>query len=205
VAITFDDAFQSVAENALPELGKHSFHATIFVPVSWLGQKPGWTMDPIETAELSEIVMSADQLSGLSRSLVSLGSHTLSHPRLPELEPDRARQEVERSRAILAELTGRDVVELAFPYGAHDKTTLALCRAASYDTVYSIIPEGVDTTSQSFLRGRTKTEPTDGPLEFFLKFNGAYEWMGYSIAVKRSLRSALSAVRRAPPAKPKPC
>ena len=208
VAITFDDAFRSVAENALPELGKHSFHATIFVPVSWLGQAPGWTMDPIETgsvAELSEIVMSAEELSRLNRSLVSLGSHTLSHPRLPELEPDRARQEVERSRAILAELSGRDVVELAFPYGAHNESTVAMCRAASYETVYSIIPEEVDTTSQGFLRGRTKTEPSDGPLEFFLKFNGAYEWMGYSTAFKRSLRTTLSAVRGTTPAKPKPC
>jgi len=208
VAITFDDAFRSVAENALPELGKHSFHATIFVPVSWLGQTPGWTMDPVETGsvtELSEIVMSAEQLSCLSRSLVSLGSHTLTHPCLPELEPDRARQEVERSRAILAELIGRDVVELAFPYGAHSETTVAMCRAALYETLYSIIPEEVDTTGQSFLRGRTKTEPSDGPLEFFLKFNGAYEWMGYSVALKRSLRSTLSAVRGTTPSTPKPC
>lgn len=210
VAITFDDAFRSVAENALPDLGKHSFHTTIFVPVGWLGQTPGWTMDPVETGsagvpEMSEVVMSAEQLSGLSRSLVSLGSHTLSHPCLPELEPERAREEIERSRALLVEVTGRDVLELAFPYGAHNEATVAMCRAALYDTVYSIIPEEVDTTGQSFLRGRTKTEPSDGPLEFFLKFNGAYEWMGYGVALKRSLRSALSAIRGTVPATPKPC
>jgi peptidoglycan/xylan/chitin deacetylase (PgdA/CDA1 family) len=210
VAITFDDAFRSVAENALPELGKHSFHATIFVPVGWLGQTPGWTMDPAETGsvdvpELSEVVMSAEQLSGLSRSLVSLGSHTLSHPLLLELEPERAREEVERSRALLAEVSGRDVLEFAFPYGAHNEATVAMCRAALYETVYSIIPEEVDTTSQGFLRGRTKTEPSDGPLEFFLKFNGAYEWMGYGVAFKRSLRSTLSAIRGTAPAAAKPC
>jgi peptidoglycan/xylan/chitin deacetylase (PgdA/CDA1 family) len=210
VAITFDDAFRSVAENALPELGKHSFHATIFVPVGWLGQTPGWTMETVGTGsvdvpELSEVVMTAEQLSGLSRSLVSLGSHTLSHPCLPELEPERAREELERSRALLAEVTGRDVLELAFPYGAHNETTVAMCRAALYDTVYTIVPEAVDTTTQGFLRGRTKTEPSDGPLEFFLKFNGAYDWMGYSVAFKRSLRSTLSAIRGTAPATPKPC
>lgn len=208
VAITFDDAFCSVAENALPELKKHSFHSTIFVPVGWLGKTPGWMMDPIETGsvtELSEVVMSAEQLSGLSRSLVSLGSHTWSHPRLPELEPDRARQEVERSRAVLAELCERDVLELAFPYGAHNENTVAMCRAASYDTVYSIVPEEVDTTGFTFVRGRTKAEPTDGPLEFFLKFNGAYEWMRYSVAFRRSLRSTLNSVRGNRPATPEPC
>jgi peptidoglycan/xylan/chitin deacetylase (PgdA/CDA1 family) len=210
VAITFDDAFQSVAENALPELGKHSFHATIFVPVGWLGQTPGWTMEPresgsVDVPELSEVVMSAEQLSGLSRSLVSLGAHSLSHPLLPELEAERAREEIERSRALLAEVSGRDVLEFAFPYGAHNEATVAMCRAALYETAYSIIPEEVDTTSQGFLRGRTKTEPSDGPLEFFLKFNGAYEWMRYGVAYKRSLRSTLSAIRGTAPAAPKAC
>ena len=37
VAITFDDAFQSVLENALPELAARSFHSTIFVPVGLVG------------------------------------------------------------------------------------------------------------------------------------------------------------------------
>ena len=210
VAITFDDAFRSVAENALPELSKHSFHATIFVPVGWLGQTPGWTMEPaeagsVEPQELSEVVMSAEELRGLNPSLVSLGSHTISHPSLPELQPERAREEVERSRALLADASGRDVLELAFPYGAHTNATLAMCRAALYETVYSIIPEEVDTTGHGFLRGRTKTEPSDGPLEFFLKFNGAYEWMRYSIAVKRAVRSALSAIRGTAPSAAEIC
>lgn len=210
VAITFDDAFRSVAENALPELGKYSFHATIFVPLGWLGQTPGWTMEPaeagsVEAPELSEIVMSAEELRGLSASLVSLGSHTMSHPSLPDLHPERAREEVERSRALLADVSGRDVLELAFPYGAHTNATLAMCRAALYETVYSIIPEEVDTNGHGFLRGRTKTEPSDGPLEFFLKFNGAYEWMRYSIAVKRVVRSALSSIRGHAPSAAETC
>lgn len=209
VALTFDDAFRSVAENALPELGKYSFHATIFVPVGWLGQTPGWTLETVENGsvkpqELSEVVMSAEELRGLNPSLVSLGSHTISHPSLPELQPERAREEIERSRALLADASGRDVVELAFPYGAHTTATLAMCRAALYETVYSIIPEDVDTNSHGYVRGRTKTEPSDGRLEFFLKFNGAYEWMRYSIAVKRALRSVLSSIRGTAPA-PKTC
>jgi ribosomal protein L31 len=129
----------------------------------------------------------------------------MSHPSLPELQPERAREEVERSRALLAKVSGRDVLELAFPYGAYNEATVAMCRAAHYETVYSIIPEEVDTDSHGFLRGRTKTEPSDGRLEFFLKFNGAYEWMRYSIAIKRAVRSALSAIRGTAPSAPKTC
>jgi peptidoglycan/xylan/chitin deacetylase (PgdA/CDA1 family) len=32
VAVTFDDAFESVIKNALPIMEKYGFHATIFVP-----------------------------------------------------------------------------------------------------------------------------------------------------------------------------
>jgi peptidoglycan/xylan/chitin deacetylase (PgdA/CDA1 family) len=195
VAITFDDAFVSLIEYALPELSKYSFHCTIFVPVGWLGRTPGWKVETdglVEAPELSEIVMSPQQLQGLDRSLVCLASHTMTHPSLPELEPDRAREELERSRLLLAELSGRDVTELSFPYGAHDASTIALCNAAHYETLYSVTPEEIDTTTQEVLRGRTKTDPSDGPLEFFLKFNGAYEWMRYRTAAKNALKSMLS-------------
>lgn len=199
VAVTFDDAFVSLAENALPQLGKYSFHCTIFVPVGWLGRTPGWRIETtglVAPPELSEVVMSSQQLQSLNPSLVSLASHTVTHPSLPSLEPERVQEELARSRLLLAELSGREVLELSFPYGAYDESTIASCRAACYETVYSITPEEIDTTSQKILRGRTSTDPSDGPLEFFLKFNGAYEWMGYNFAVKQALRPILRAIRR---------
>lgn len=194
VAITFDDAFVSVADFGLPELKRYSFHSSIFVPVGWLGKTPGWALKTsengsVEGPELSELVMSPEQLRALSASLVSLGSHTITHPSLPELATELARDEIERSRLLLAELSGHDIVELSFPYGDHDERTVALCRAARYETVYSIIPEEVDTTSPELLRGRTKVDPSDGPIEFFLKFNGAYQWMKYSIRLKKAIQS----------------
>ena len=197
VAITFDDAFVSVADNALPELNRYSFHSTIFVPVGWVGQTPGWALETTgpgsaDQPELSEHVMSPEQLRALSVSSVSLGSHTMTHPSLPELEPERARDEVERSRLLLAQLSGRDILDLSFPYGNHDESTAALCRVVGYETLYSIIPEEVDTRRPELLRGRTKVDPSDGRIEFFLKFNGAYEWMRYSIRLRKAFRSMFS-------------
>ena len=196
VAITFDDAFISVAENALPELARHSFHSTIFVPVGWIGRTPGWVMKKSEPAlaaavnpELTEVVMSSEQLNALSASLVALESHSLTHPSMLELDTQRARKEIEDSRHRLSELSGREILEFSFPYGDHDAATVAMCRAAGYETVYSITAQEVDTSSSELLRGRTKVDPSDGPIEFFLKFNGAYQWMGYTVPLKKTLRS----------------
>src|SRR5688572_33493401 len=42
VAVTFDDGFRSVLENAVPELAKRSIPFTMFVPSGCLGRRPCW-------------------------------------------------------------------------------------------------------------------------------------------------------------------
>ena len=187
VAFTFDDAYVSVAENALPELIARGFHCTIFVPMGSLGSHPTW---PIENGSLDsdETVMSAEQIAPLPSSLVTLGSHTSTHPRLSRIDPHDAHREIEGSRLGLQTLIARDVRLLAFPYGDHDATTIELCRAAGYDYVFSIMPDPVDTTRSDFVRGRVKVDPFDGPLEFFLKYRGAYAWVSYVSTFKETLR-----------------
>ncbi|KRQ12611.1 polysaccharide deacetylase family protein [Bradyrhizobium manausense] len=197
VAITFDDAFTSVAENALPELVKHSFPATIFVPVAWLGRPPGWAMEEDALArpsaagpKVSELVMSSDDLKALPASLVSLGSHSMTHPPISALDPERARTEIADSRQQLAELSGREILEFSFPYGDYNASALATCRAAGYQVAYSIKPQEVDPAGSEFLRGRTKVDLSDSPIEFYLKFNGAYEWSSYASLLMNAFRWA---------------
>jgi peptidoglycan/xylan/chitin deacetylase (PgdA/CDA1 family) len=197
VAITFDDALISLLENALPQLENYSFHATVFVPTGWLGRTPGWSMKESEPAfaktinpELADVVMSPGQLKSLNTALVSLGSHSVMHPSMLEIDAKRARQEIEDSRRQLREMTGLQISEFSFPYGEYDASNVEMCRAAGYEAVYSIEARGVDTTSNEILRGRTKVDPTDSPLEFFLKFQGAYEWMSSTAAARKRLRSS---------------
>lgn len=186
VAITFDDAFVSVAENALPELLARGFHSTIFVPVGILGTRPTW---PIEDGSLDadETVMSAEQVASLPSSLVTLGSHTSTHPRLSRIDARNAQGEIEGSRVKLQSLTAQDVRLLAFPYGDHDVSTVELCKAAGYNYVFSVTPDPVDTTASGFVRGRVKVDPFDWPLEFFLKYRGAYAWSSRVSSLKQKL------------------
>ena len=178
VAITFDDAYESVAENALPELAVRGLHSTIFVPTGSLGRRPAW---PMESGSLDsqEIVMPAEQIATLASPLITLGSHTSTHPRLTRISPKAARDEIEDSRRQLQALTTQDIKLLAFPYGDHNDSIVQLCRAAGYDYVFSIIPNPVDTTRSDFVRGRVKVDPFDGSVEFFLKYHGAYAWVSH--------------------------
>jgi peptidoglycan/xylan/chitin deacetylase (PgdA/CDA1 family) len=188
VAITFDDAYVSVAENALPELARRGFHSTVFVPVGSLGARPSWKMEN-GSLDSTEIVMPAEQIASLPSSLVTLGSHSITHPHLSRMQSEDAQKEIEDSRDQLHKLARQDVRLFAFPYGDHDASTVELCRAAGYDYVFSIVPRAVDTASSDFVRGRVQVEPFDGPLEFFLKYSGAYGWISYVSSLKRKFRS----------------
>jgi peptidoglycan/xylan/chitin deacetylase (PgdA/CDA1 family) len=181
VAVTFDDAFRSVAANGVPELVSRELPSTIFVPVGFMGSAPGWEM---EADVAGEVVMSADELSALP-DLVELGSHTLRHPHLSRLESTVLREELARSRAELEDVLSKPVTLLAFPYGDYDERAVAACREAGYERVFAIEPRAADPRGDDYVRGRVAAEPTDGPLLFHLKSHGAFAWMPRASRLKR--------------------
>ncbi len=182
VAITFDDAFRSVRTNAVPELLNRGFPATIFVPVDFLGQKPGWEM----RNGLNEQVMTREELRSLPE-LIELGSHSLSHPHLTRIDAARLREEVTTSRLKLGELLGSDVSLLAFPYGEYDDRVVDTCCEAGYERVFGIDPWPADPAGRDFVRGRVPVDLNDSPLMFHLKARGAYGWMIHASAAKRKV------------------
>jgi peptidoglycan/xylan/chitin deacetylase (PgdA/CDA1 family) len=132
-----------------------------------------------------EFVMTVDQLKELPTEFVTLGSHSSTHVHLSQTERGRARDEVERSRQELQHLIGREVRLFAFPYGDYDAKIIEFCKNAGYDHAFTIQPERIETEKRSILRGRIKVDPTDWPIEFFLKSHGAYAWMTLWAGSKR--------------------
>ena len=189
MAITFDDALASVVDNALPELSTRSFHATIFVPVNWLGQQPGWAIEGVWLPQRDEVVMTKEQLKGLSPSLIAIGSHSLNHPYLSKIDEESAREEIQSSRTELQNLIGREVRLFAFPYGDYDGSIVEYCKNTGYVFVFSDAPMQVDPVRSGLLRGRIHVDPSDGALEFYLKIHGAYAWMSYVIPSLRRRKS----------------
>jgi peptidoglycan/xylan/chitin deacetylase (PgdA/CDA1 family) len=193
-AITFDDAFVSVLENALPELAKRQLPSTIFVPVGRLGGAPGWTMETNCAEE--EVVADQQMISALPSELVTLGAHTLTHPFLSRLPRDAARAEIEDSRVLLSEMSGQDVRLMSFPYGDYNQEVAAMCRTAGYVLVYGIVPTTVYPEDGEFIRGRVAVSPNDGDLDFFLKIAGGYWWMSLASTLKQACLSPYRVLKR---------
>lgn len=186
VAVTFDDAFRSVRENALPGLQRHGVPATVFVPTGYLGRQPGWRMET--SGDRDETVMTAEEIVGLPRDLIDIGSHTVDHPHLTKLPDGDVAAQFSESRAMLEKLLGRPVDTLAFPYGDHDGRVVEQARAAGYRFVYTVAPQAIAGGDAGISRGRTAADPADKPALFALKSRGAFDWMPMASALKRRLR-----------------
>lgn len=186
VSVTFDDAYQNVLENALPELAKRKIPATLFMVSDCLGRNPSWEdYSALGDPAMNEPLLTEGQLRTMPRDLVQIGSHTRTHPMLPQLSEQEARNELSQSRARLQEILQRDVTLFSFPYGAFNEDLIEWCRDAGYEKVFTTIPGLASASGSDFAVGRVAVDPDNSPLEFSLKLSGAYRWWPYAIALKK--------------------
>jgi peptidoglycan/xylan/chitin deacetylase (PgdA/CDA1 family) len=193
--ITFDDAFENVLTNAVPELVQRKIPAAIFVTTEVLGKFAGWW--PNAAPERREIIAVETQLSQFPTDLINLGSHTLTHPRLTLVSETEAKREIFESRQKLEELLGCKIATFSFPFGAHNDELVGWCREAGYERVFTSVPTGAFKHPGEFVTGRIKAEPTDWPIEIYLKLLGCYRWIPYAVSIKQMFfaKPALNKVR----------
>jgi peptidoglycan/xylan/chitin deacetylase (PgdA/CDA1 family) len=67
--------------------------------------------------------------------LVAVGAHTVTHPMLPTLSPERQREEIVQSKADAEALVGRPVTAFSYPHGRHDARTARIVREAGFAVV----------------------------------------------------------------------
>jgi peptidoglycan/xylan/chitin deacetylase (PgdA/CDA1 family) len=187
-SVTFDDGFVSVVENAVPALVDRQIPATLFVLADLLGTTPIWPTYG-EGYRADERIASAEELRDLPSDLITIGSHTMSHPVLTSLSEMEAKTELMASRKKLTALFGRDIQLFSFPYGALNDSLVSWCREAGYRRVFSILPTQALDDPNEYLSGRVAVEPTDWPLEFRLKLLGAYRWLPRVFEWKKTLVS----------------
>jgi peptidoglycan/xylan/chitin deacetylase (PgdA/CDA1 family) len=193
VSVTFDDAFQSVFEHALPVLTRHDIPATVFVPTGYIGREPGW-IENRRADRGTDRVAAAETLTSEYPVRVRLGSHTVTHPRLDRLDSVMLRRELTESKAALETLTAGPVRMLALPFGACSQAVVAMASQVGYERVFANVPVTDGACDRARLVGRVNVTPDDWPLEFYLKLRGAYGWMALGVPAKRRILKVLRKV-----------
>lgn len=137
LAVTFDDAYRSVIDLALPVLDRLGLVGTVFAPTSFIGSPDPMCWDGIDhwlggPHQHELLCMEVDHLRALEARGWEIGSHTRTHPHLPRLEPDVLARELRESRAELEQMLGHPVTSLAYPYGEAGAHVAGAAGAAGY-------------------------------------------------------------------------
>ena len=133
LAVTFDDAYTSVHDHALPVLSSLGVVATVFAVTDHVGSPRPMSWPGIEEwasgSHAGEVCsMSWEQFEAVLEAGWEVGSHTCSHPHLTGCTDERLADELVCSREALARRLGA-CASIAYPYGDVD---LRVAAAASY-------------------------------------------------------------------------
>jgi biofilm PGA synthesis lipoprotein PgaB len=123
VAITFDDAYESVYREAYPLLKKRGWTFTIFI-------------NTVPHDQNKKLFATWEQVQEMSKQGVTIANHTTLHNHLLRLKNNesradwrkRIRAEVMDAEARITEKTGQAHRMLAYPYGEYDRHVKALLK-----------------------------------------------------------------------------
>ena len=136
VAITFDDGGRDCIEHAVPALAKRGFTATFYIvagvvggPMRWLGPEIGFELQAADWPTL----WAAEKMG------MRCEAHSVTHPRLGQVDAATCRDELERGRGMLEDGLGHPVTHLAYPFGSFSDETRAIARETGYATACTTV------------------------------------------------------------------
>jgi len=166
VVITFDDGFADALRYAVPVLVRHGFTATFFVVTGLLGKTSEWTR---EKRGVEMPLADARALCDVTAAGFTVGSHTITHRRLAELEASECEFELRESKRRLEETLQRDVWDLAYPFGSTDALVRRAAAECGYRTACSTI-EGLSSgTDDPLMLRRVPVEGGDSLADFMCR------------------------------------
>lgn len=127
VAITFDDGYVDNLK-AVEALVEHGMVASWFVVTRCLGARACW-QDP-DMPELS--LLTTTHLREMQKQGMEIGSHSMNHSRLPQLDDSALLDELTASKTLLEDQLGISVGSLAYPYGQFDERVVLAAKRAGY-------------------------------------------------------------------------
>ncbi|MFA5023117.1 MAG: polysaccharide deacetylase family protein [Candidatus Paceibacterota bacterium] len=119
LAITFDDGYRDNLVNALPIAQKYNVPITIFIIGNIASQNKTFSWDPAYANKPGAYLNQAEIEQLALNPLVTLGSHTLNHPRLIDLNEQEQEAEISAGKEQLELIINKKIDYFAYPFGGY--------------------------------------------------------------------------------------
>lgn len=172
VVLTFDDGYASNYTQAFPLLKKYRVPATVFLATGYVDGARESTSEKKSFPMLTHAHIQEMQDSGL----VTFMPHTHTHPAFSRISYDTAREEIERSRALIEEATGSPGVHFAYPYGKYTPEVVAYLRAQGWHSASTVESGLVTATSDPLLLPRNAVDRATSMTQFKAAVSDAIVW-----------------------------
>ena len=159
VVLTFDDGYENFLILAYPILRCYGFNATVFLITDFVGKRSD------RKFEKGVPFLNWEQVKSLHKVGVSFGSHTCTHPDLPQLSDKQVWDELVSSKECIEDRLGERVELLAYPHGHSNPGIQQIAQAVRYEGACGV-SRG---RSSRFNLWRTKCRTNDTLLRFALQ------------------------------------
>lgn len=143
IVLTFDDNYQGFYDIAYPLLKEKKYPAAMFVHTDFVGSTKG--RPKMDWPTLQQLV---------KEGLVTIGSHTLSHPDLTLLPQPDQQKEISDSKKVLEEKLGIKVDYFAYPDGKNDPISQQCVKDAGYKMAVTVENGPAEESPNIFLVNR---------------------------------------------------
>jgi peptidoglycan/xylan/chitin deacetylase (PgdA/CDA1 family) len=132
ILLTFDDGCRSFMTHVLPLIEELKIKATVFPVSGYFGRLSTWDIMPAFTH------LTKSELREISSCGHEIGSHGVTHADLTFLDTSDLTAELNDSKKMLEDITGKAVSSISFPYGSWNAQVWERAQEAGYryGTIY---------------------------------------------------------------------
>ena len=151
IILTFDDGYNDAFGSAYLPLKQNGQVGVFYIISGFIGRPEHLTVL---------------QVGEMSTGGMEIGSHTIDHPDLTKINPDKFNKELIDSKVALEAITGKPVTSFCYPAGQNNASVDAAVKNAGYLSATTTYMAISNTTESKFTLSRLRINPTDS-ITFF--------------------------------------
>jgi peptidoglycan/xylan/chitin deacetylase (PgdA/CDA1 family) len=217
VVLTFDDGFRDFHTAAFPVLQKHGFTTTMFLSTAFIGEthrsfSPRVQSKPKTQNSKFKIDLECltwNEIREMQKAGIEFGSHTVSHPKLYELDFAEIESELRNSKLEIEERLGVSCPTFAYPYAFpgtdadFTKRFHETLKSCGYSCCVTTEVGRVGRTDNFYRLKRLPVNSLDDTALLQAKLDGAYDWLAMPQTMVKKFKSSVVGTKK-PASNPEP-